>query len=61
MTYAKGDMVVFKFSKSLKETFNGIIVSRWRRNRTFIYEISSMNHGMSSFTIGQECILKKIS
>ena len=60
MTYNNGDVVIFKFTKATKETHSGIIVSGWTVNKRRVYEIASMNHGMSNFTIGEGCILKKI-
>lgn len=62
MIYEKGDMVSFKLYSASKTTYSGIILSRWKSDtQRYVYQISSMNHGMSNFTIGQQCILKKIS
>ena len=65
MKYVKGDIVTFKLSSLLKETYSGIILSSWtstgRKNKFNIYKIASMNHGMADFTIGESCIIKKLS
>ena len=62
MIFKKGDIVTFKFSPRLKETYNGIIVSSWKSKESKnVYEIASMNHSMSSYTIGESCIIKKIA
>lgn len=62
MMYEKGDMVSFKLYTGSKVAYNGIVLSRWKSyTQRYVYQISSMNHGMNSFTIGQQCILKKIS
>ena len=60
--FKKGDIVSFVLSTRHKETFSGIIVRSWQIRRDLVvYEISSMNHGMCSFSIGEMCVLKKLS
>jgi len=60
--YQPNDMVSFKFSTRYKQTYNGVIVSIWHRGRNrVIYEIASMNHSMCSYSVCEECIVKKLS
>jgi len=61
--YQKGDIVSFKFSAALKETYNGVIVSSYKSKleRNYIYEIASMNHSMVTYSISGRCILKKLA
>ena len=61
--YGDGDMVSFKFSDTTKEMFTGIIIGHHytKSNKVVVYEIASMNHSMSKFSIGEKCILKKLS
>lgn len=56
------DLVCFKFSSRLRETYSGVIVSIYHnRNNRVIYEIASMNHSMCSYSISEDCIVKKLS
>lgn len=65
--YEKGDIVTFTLFKGSSVENNGVILNRWQNDarhnggKRAIYEIASMNHSMNSFSIGENCILKKIS
>lgn len=61
--YQKGDIVSFKFSSSLKETYSGVVISSYksRLERNYIYEIASMNHSMVTYSISGRCIVKKLA
>jgi len=65
--YEKGDIVTFTFVEGATTYNNGVVINRWQTDakrkggKRAIYEIASMNHSMNSFSIGESCILKKIS
>jgi hypothetical protein len=61
--YGVGDMVTFKFVTGSKETYTGIILGHrlTKSANITVYEIASLNHGMDKYSIGEKCILKKIS
>ena len=63
--FHEGDMVVFRFVKQSNRTYNGVILSSWtgvkRGQHRCVYTIASMNHGMCSYSVGEEYIEKKIA
>lgn len=64
--YKNGDMVVFKLVKDSTITYNGIVTSSWTSNLQInkpkkVYSISCMDFGMNSYSISEECIVKKIA
>lgn len=59
--FSKDDMVSFKFSKVDRQLHTGVILSIWHRGRNrIIYEVASMNHSMCSYSICEECIVKRL-
>lgn len=61
--YVKGDVVIFKLVRDSKATYNGVILGSWGVNISSkrVYTVASMNHGMRSYSLSEEYIVKKIS
>lgn len=60
--FKTNDLVSFKFSSNYRDLYSGVIVSIWHHSKhKVVYEIASMNHSMCSYSISEDCIVKKLS